>query len=391
MSMRVCLVLHTDLFEPWPVLRAKREIDVLRRLGREVVVVSWIKDEAAPSPVHEIRDGVRIRRVKFTPPRGLMSRALGYRKISKMFAREIVATRPDVVLCHDLEMLWASVLAGRSLRVPVLYHAHEDWPAMVSERSPLEARVFTGMERKLVRSVDHVYAVGERLAAKYRAWGKPVTIQYGSKAITEMPRLSDSEMSDVRHAFGFTEGDVLVGVAGSLGRDEALPVIFDAIKGMPPHIKLFVVGGLPRKVEAAKALAAQHGVADRTAFTGPLPTDAYLRHVAVLDAGLALFYPTSANQLYVVPLKLFDYMGLGVPAVVSDFPEMRRIVEGCGCGVTADPEDADSIAEAVRTLASDGDRRRAMSQAALRCFETTYAWERQEEGLRTSHPAFRPS
>jgi len=38
----------------------------------------------------------------------------------------------------------------------------------------------------------------------------------------------------------------------------------------------------------------------------------------------------------------------------------------------------------------DPDRRRAMAAAALRCFESTYGWERQEEALRASHPVFRP-
>jgi len=389
--MRVCVVLHTDLYEPWPVVRAKREVDVLRRLGRDVVVVSWIKDESTPWPIHEVRDGVRIRRVKFAPPKGGIARAMGYRRISKMFAREIAATKPNAILCHDLEMLWAAVMAGRSLRVPILYHSHEDWPAMVSERSPMEARVFARLERKLVRFVDHIYTVGEELAAKYRGWGRPVTVQYGSKSITEMPRLMDQEKSEIRRDFGFANGDVLVGIAGSLGRDEALPAILEAIAGLPERVKLFVVGGLPGKVEAAKRVVIEGDIADRVAFTGPLPTPMYLRHAAVLDLGLALFEPTSANQLYVVPLKLFDYMGLGIPVVVSDFPSMRQIVDDCGIGTTADPRSAESIAAAIRSLVEDSAKRRAMSVAALRCFETTYSWERQEEALVRSHPVFRPA
>jgi len=154
-------------------------------------------------------------------------------------------------------------------------------------------------------------------------------------------------------------------------------------------VKLFVVGGLTKKVAAAAALAAEKGLGERAAFTGPLPTAEYLRRVAVLDIGLALFHLTSANQRYVVPLKMFDYMGVGVPAVVSDFPSMRRIaVEGCGCAVPADSRDPASIRAAVDGLVRDPDRRRAMAAAAVRCFEATYCWERQEEALRASHPVF---
>ncbi len=388
--MRVCIVLNTDLYSPWPVLRAMREVQLLRKLGRQVVVVSWIKDEASPFPVWEVRDGVTIRRVKFAPPKRPAARAVGYRQISKMFAREIVAQRPDAVLCHDLEMLWAAVMAGRSLRVPILYHAHEDWPAMVSQRSRVEAIAFSRLERRLVRWVDHVYTVNDAFAMRYREWGKPVTVQYGSKPLADMPLLTEAERTELRGKFGFLPGDVLVGIAGALGKGWALEPIFDAVAPLPASVKVFVVGGYPEKIGAANALVKDRGLENRVAFTGPLPTPDYLRHTSVLDIGLAVFHAMSENLRGVLPLKLFDYMGLGIPTVISDFPAMRKIaIDECGFALAADPDDPASVRKAIGTLVDDPARRRAMSEAALRCFREKYCWERQEEVLAASHPIFR--
>src|SRR5437016_4892489 len=225
--MRVCIVLHTDLLHPWPVLRPMREIEVLRAAGREVHVVSWIKDPSAPWPEHEAQDGLEIHRVKLAPPRGRWKRGSGYRAVMERFAREIISVRP-----------------------------------------------------------------------------------------------------------------------------EALPVILAALRALSPSIKLHVVGGLPERVASARETVSRFGLQDRVSFTGPLQTPAYLEETALLDAGLAIFYPTSANQRFVVPLKLFDYMGLGVPAVVSDFPEMRRIaVETCRFGVAIPPKDPHAIGQAISNLA----------------------------------------
>ena len=388
--MRICIVLHTDLFHPWPVLRPIREARLLRDLGREVVVFSWTKDPSSALPERETREGLEIRRAKVAAPKSSLARVLGYRSIMRRFAAEIVGLRPDAIICHDLEMLPAAVRAGRALRVPILYHAHEDWPAMVGERSTLEALAFARLERRLVRHVDHVYTVGEVLASKYRAWGKPVTVQYGSKAIAEMPRNGPESLGPKRAARGFRPDDFVVGIAGSLGRDEALPDIFEALRGLPPSVKLHLVGGLPVRVEAARAMAGRLGLQDRVSFTGPLPEDTYLEEAAILDAGLAIFYPTSANQRFVVPLKLFDYMGLGLPAIVSDFPEMRRIaVETCRFGIAIPPKDPHAIGQAISNLASDPARRESMRRAAIACFEHTFAWERQREVLEASHPIFR--
>jgi|GEM_PF-2102404 len=388
--MRVCIVLHTDLLHPWPVLRPMREIEVLRAAGREVHVVSWIKDASAAWPEHEAQNGLEIHRVKLAPPRGRWKRWSEYRAVMERFAREIISVRPDAIICHDLEMLWAAAIAKRTLGVPLLYHAHENWPAMVSERSRLEGFAFAFLERRLVRDVDHVYTVGEELASRYRAWGKPVTIQYGSKALAEVPRMTRETIQSNRAARGFAPGDFIVGIAGSLGRDEALPVILEALRGLSPSMKLHVVGGLPERIASAREAVLRFGLQDRVSFTGPLQTPAYLEETALLDAGLAIFYPTSANQRYVLPLKLFDYMGLGVSAVVSDFPEMRRIaVETCHFGVAVPPKNSHAIRDALSSLASDPARRESMRNAAIACFEHTFAWERQREILEASHPIFR--
>ena len=388
--MSVCIVLHTDLFHPWPVLRPMREIEVLRDAGREVHVVSWIKDPSAPWPDHESQDRLEIHRVRLAPPRGRWKRGSRYRAVMERFAREIISVRPEAIICHDLEMLWAAVIAKRTLGVPLLYHAHENWPAMVSERSILEGFAFALLERHLVRDVDHVYTVGEELASRYRAWGKFVTIQYGSKALAQMPRMTRETIQSKRATRGFASGDFIVGIAGSLGRDEALPVILEALRGLSPSTKLHVVGGLPERIASAREMFSRFGLQDRVSFTGPLQTPEYLEETALLDVGLAIFYPTSANQRFVVPLKLFDYMGLGIPAVVSDFPEMRRIaVETCRFGIAVPPKNSQAIGQAISNLASDPARRESMRNAAMVCFEHTFAWERQREVLEASHPIFR--
>ena len=387
--VRACIVLHADLFEPWPIVRPMFEARILRRLGREVTVFSWIKDVASPLPEEEVRDGLRIRRRKVAAPRGLLGRTVGFRRITKQFAEEIGSLRPDAIICHDLEMLWASVRAGRALRIPVLYHAHEDWPAMVSERSRLEGLIFALLERKLVRFVDHIYAAGEERARRYRRWGKAVTVIYGAKSLSEMPPVSDADRLAIRAAAGFAATDAVVGIAGSLGRDEAVPAVLDALALLPGNVKLYIIGGGEGKVAETKALVEARGISSRVSFTGRLPTPEYLRQTAAIDLGLALYFPTTTNQTTVVPLKLFDYMGLGIPILGSDFEELRQIItKTCACGATTDPKNPEAIRRAVEALLRDPEGRRAMGMRARECFRTRFCQERQEEALRQSHPLF---
>lgn len=350
---------------------------------------SWIKDPFSPLPANETRDGLQIRRYKLAPPEGPFARAFGFRRISYIFSKEIIALGPDAILCHDLEMLWASAIAAKSLGVPLLYHAHENWPVMVSENSRIEGLAFAFLERRLLQQVTHVYSVGEEQANRFRRLGMSVTVIYGSKSLEQFPKISEEDREAIRGNFGFADGDTVIGIAGSLGRDEALPSVLDALGSLPTDVKLFIVGGGEEKIRGAKALVAHRDMEARVAFTGRLPMDEYLQHTAALDVGLALFFPTTLNQVTAVPLKLFDYMGLGIPSIVSDFPEMRHIVaEACACGIAVRPDDVAAVREAIERCASDPKARRSMGARARECFSARYCWERQEDAMVRSHPIF---
>jgi len=387
--MRVCMILRADLYRPWPILRAAREVDLLRSQGKDVTVVSWIKDENSTLPPLEVDEGVETRRVFLVPPKSILLRFPAFLKSNKLLAREAIDARPDALVVHDLEVLRAGVLAKRRLGVPLVYHAHEDWPAMVSERSRLEAKIFSFLEKRYCRRVDNVLVPSEGIGRKYREWGLKVTVQYASKSLADLPDITPDKRMKLRARYGFIGSDLVVGLAGSLGRAEAFNNILAAMKELPPAVKLLVVGGLEEKVKAAEKSAASKGLTERVRFTGLLDAVPYMAHVGALDVGLALFIGGTLNVIQVAPIKLFDYMAMGVPVVVSDLPAMRKIVEECGCGVTANSEDPRSIASAIKTFLEHPDQRAQASRMARLAFESKFSWERQQIALKESSPVFR--
>jgi hypothetical protein len=264
------MILRADLYRPWPILRAAREVDLLRSQGKDVTVVSWIKDENSTLPPLEVDEGVETRRVFLVPPKSILLRFPAFLKSNKLLAREAIDARPDALVVHDLEVLRAGVLAKRRLGVPLVYHAHEDWPAMVSERSRLEAKIFSFLEKRYCRRVDNVLVPSEGIGRKYREWGLKVTVQYASKSLADLPDITPDKRMKLRARYGFIGSDLVVGLAGSLGRAEAFNNILAAMKELPPAVKLLVVGGLEEKVKAAEKSAASKGLTERALGRGPL-------------------------------------------------------------------------------------------------------------------------
>ena len=382
------MILRTDLFRPWPILRAIREIELLQSQGKDITVVSWIKESESKLPQRENVKNIQVRRIFLVPPKSKIMRFPAFLKVNKLLANDAMETRIDAIIVHDLEVLRAGVLMKKKLRVPLLYHAHEDWPAMVSERSRLEAKIFSFLEKRYCKRIDHVYVPSKGIGTKYRKWGLNVTVQYASKSLSDMPKMTFNKKEVMLESYGFRKDDFILGLAGSLGRSEALQNIFKALKELPIDVKLLIVGGLEEKVKDARKLAIAEGGSERVQLTGFLDKASYMEHVGILDVGLALFIGKTLNVIQVAPIKLFDYMAMGIPIIASDLPGMRGIIEESGCGLLTDSTDPQLIALAIKKLYADKKYRERLSIAAKQVFISKFCWEKQQILLKKSHKIF---
>ncbi len=80
------------------------------------------------------------------------------------------------------------------------------------------------------------------------------------------------------------------------------------------------------------------------------------------------------------PNKLFESMAIGLPVIACNFGEIAKVVSEADCGLLADPDDVESVAEAIRTLAEHPEMKAKFSQNGRRSIEGRYRWE----GLKTS-------
>ena len=75
-----------------------------------------------------------------------------------------------------------------------------------------------------------------------------------------------------------------------------------------------------------------------------------------------------------MPNKLYDYMALRKPVVVSDTIPMRRVVQSTECGLVFESGNAAGLAEQVAKLV-DPEVRRSLGENGRRAVETRYRWD----------------
>jgi glycosyltransferase involved in cell wall biosynthesis len=98
-----------------------------------------------------------------------------------------------------------------------------------------------------------------------------------------------------------------------------------------------------------------------------VPLAELLSYTSQADVGVSLLEDTCENHRLALPNKLFEYLAAGLPVVVSDLSEMRRLVTERGVGWVTDSGDPADIArvldQALDSL-DDGALRERVREAA---------------------------
>jgi glycosyltransferase involved in cell wall biosynthesis len=108
----------------------------------------------------------------------------------------------------------------------------------------------------------------------------------------------------------------------------------------------------------------------RVRFEGAVPSAQVPGHVCAFDAAVI-----PAINDYASPLKLFDYLAAGVPAVVPDQRNLRELVSDGETALLHAPGDPDALAACLRRLAADPAFATALGAAGRRLLvERDWTW-----------------
>ncbi len=97
--------------------------------------------------------------------------------------------------------------------------------------------------------------------------------------------------------------------------------------------------------------------------------------VAGAIAGLIpITNPRGRSSTGISPLKLYETLACGIPAVVTDLPGQAEVVRAGNCGVVIPCDDPAALAGAVAALAADPGAARAMGQRGAEFVRREHSW-----------------
>jgi len=242
--------------------------------------------------------------------------------------RRGVAWKPDVVHSHDTMVLPSAALIAWWCGAKLVYDAHELESDKNGGTSILAWGIKT-IERRFWSRIDLLITVSPSIGDWYLStFGlKPLAVVLNSpvyaKQLTQNPG-----SGYLRRRFGSASDEPLCVYVGLLGRGRGLESLMRVFESPHRRAHLVVVGyGELKEVCEAVARRSTH-----VHVHDAVPHDELVSLIRDADLGICLIERVSLSDYLCLPNKLFEYIAAGVPVLVSDFPELRRVVETYSCG-----------------------------------------------------------
>lgn len=278
----------------------------------------------------------------------------------------LFSQRPALLIANDLDTLPANFFASRIRRIPLIYDSHELFtqvPELIHRKRV--QRVWKGIESWLVPKLDYALTVNYSIATIYRRlYGTPFRV------VRNVPE----KLDHLPRTLGKEERQVII-YQGALNVGRGLELMIDVMEYLEDV--LFVVVGTGDIEQVLKARVEQKQLGDRIEFKGRMLPEELMPITCQADLGISLEEDLGLSYRYSLPNKLFNYIQCQVPVLCSALPEMSRIVETYGIGISTGERNPEKLASIIRYMLkerSGGAWREALLKAA-----SELCWEKESK------------
>lgn len=288
--------------------------------------------------------------------------------------------RPDFLYERYALFGTAGVELARTLGVPLLLEVNA--PLIEEQREQRGlclARVAAAAQRLAFTGADELLVVSRWLEGYAREYGA------APAQITVVPNAADTDLfqpqaepSAIRRRLGW-EDCIVLGFVGAMKPWHGVVTLVDALGrlGAPASpYRLLLVGEGPElarireRVHAAGLDAAVH-------LAGAVPHREVPSWLSAVDVALVPYEATAAP--YFSPVKLFEYMAMGLPVVAARLGQTQEIVEHGRTGWLYSSADADEPAATIRAVAEDRPAALRAGAAARALVLARHTWQRNAE------------
>ncbi|MFR8039693.1 MAG: glycosyltransferase [Anaerovoracaceae bacterium] len=318
--------------------------------------------------------GVNIIGVGDTP----VSRIKRIAGFAKKVIDKAIQIDADIYHLHDPELLMY-VKKLSKFGKKVVFDSHEYYYEQI-----LEKKYIPKFARKIIAGI---YSIIENAACKYLdaaifpcpVNGKHIFEGRVSKCvfINNLPMLEEFDSN----CYGKNKkksDQFKVCCIGSLTKERGIENLIDAC--YRSNVELILGGEFSPddfKLEVQKKR--EYSIVD---YRGYCSREEVMKIYQIADIGASTILSVGQyDKLSNLPTKVYEYMMASMPFIISNFDYNKHIIDKYHCGLLVDPNDVNSISNAIDYLITNYDEAIKMGENGRKAVEQEFNWENEERKL----------
>ena len=265
-------------------------------------------------------------------------KALFYAEYNIRLFFKLLFSRADCFYANDTDTLLANYCAARIRGKALFFDAHEMFPEVPElVGRPAVKRVWQGIEDwilpRMARRMKEQHG-GGRMAAVTVC--QSIADIYRERYGLEMGVVRNVPMRRRKAIATSIEKQNILLYQGAVNIGRGIEWVMDAMRYLPDY--RFVIAGVGDVYDKLRA----KNDADNVVFMGRLEPEKLYELTLSARLGISLLENRGLNYYYSLPNRIADFVQAGVPVLATDFPEIRRVVEGYGIGTLVPPQPFDA-------------------------------------------------
>ncbi len=257
----------------------------------------------------------------------------------RIFLR-ILFSRSDIIYSNDLDTLPGCAFGSIVKCKKLIYDSHElftEVPELIGR--PIIKFLWRILEKIFIKRAKAVITVSEGVANELKK-------RYNLKNVEVIRNVPIRTSTEV-----FKDKQPTIIYQGALNMGRGIELAIEMMKQLPCY-KLLIVGKGDIEIKLRRQML-ESDLSGRIQFLGQLTPENLRLVTPTAWLGLSLEEDMGLNYRYALPNKLFDYIAAHVPVLVSDLPEMKRVVEEYGIGIVAQSRKPIDLANQIADFFED--------------------------------------
>ena len=362
--------------------RVLKENISLQKAGYDVKVVAlWEEGFEEFENIHNIS----VHRIKLASKNWSKNKFIQLFKYFEFMYKVIKKyKKANIIHCNDLNTLPIGVIVKKffNRNIKIVYDAHE-YETEINGLTGIQKKLTKLLEKSLIKYADRVITVSDSIANEY-------VKLYGIKKpalVLNTPHYKEIEKKDIfRETFNIDKDKTIFLYQGGLSSGRGIEILLETFKlfkgegrrekgeenSIQPCIVFMGYGELENLI---KEYSKKY---NNIYFHPAVSPDILLDYTSSADFGISTIEDSCLSYRYCLPNKMFEYLMAEIPVIVSNLPEMKRLVEKNRVGVVAQENTPQGLKEAIlKAITMD----KKELQSNIQKIKQSFNWEEQEKVL----------